>query len=130
MQRSEHYQEDVLFYFDGKPWALELYRLLERHMEELFPKAIVRVQKTQISFYGRHLFAAVSLPTHRKKDWLSECLLITFGLGLRLDSPRIVMAVEPYPGRWTHHVLFTDEAELDEELLGWLQAAYWFSENK
>ena len=30
-------------------------------------------------------------------------LVVSFGLGRREPSPRIGAAVEPYPGRWTHH---------------------------
>ena len=80
--------------------------------------------------WSRHLFAAVSLPLRRKKTWPEECLVVTFGLGARLDSSRIAVAVEPYPNRWTHHVLVSREEEIDSELLGWLQEAYTFSECK
>ena len=38
--------------------------------------------------------------------------------------------MEPYPNRWTHHVLVTREEELDGELLGWLEEAYEFARNK
>ena len=55
---------------------------------------------------------------------------MTFGLGARLDSSRIAVAVEPYSNRWTHHVLVSREEEIDPELLGWLQEAYTFSECK
>ena len=130
MKTSEYYEADVLAFFDGKSWALPLYHSLFDRMEQMFPEAAVKVQKSQISFYGRHLFAAVSLPLRRKKTWPEECLVVTFGLGARLDSSRIVVAVEPYPNRWTHHVLVSREEEIDPELLGWLQEAYTFSECK
>ena len=93
-------------------------------------RRIFRVQKSQISFYGRHLFGAASIPVRRKKDWPPDCLMVTFGLEHRADSPRIAVATEPYPNRWTHHLLLTDPAEIDRQLLDWLQEAYWFAENK
>ena len=130
MRASEHYVSDLLFYFDGKPWELSLYEALFAQMERLFPEAEVKVQKSQISFYNRHLFAAASLPVRRKKTWPDNCLLVTFGLGARLQSPRIAVAVEPYPGRWTHHVLVTQPEEIDAELLAWLRQAYDFAESK
>ena len=130
MKTPEHYESDILFFFDGRPAELALYQAFFRWMEAAFPDASVRVQKSQISFYGRHFFAAASLPLRRKKDWPKECVLVTFGLDHRLDSPRVAVAVEPYPNRWTHHVLLSREDQLDEELMGWVEASYQFSESK
>ena len=130
MERTEYYASDVLFFFDGHPEELALYQALFLRMEERFPQARVKVQKSQISFYGRHLFAAASLPVRRKKGWPENCLMVTFGLMRKVDSPCIAVAVEPYPNRWTHHVLVTREEELDEELLGWLEEAWRFSQEK
>ena len=130
MKRGEHYEADVLFFFDGHPLELRLYQLLFRRLDELFPEGTVKVQKSQISFYGRHLFAAVSLPLRRKKTWPEECLVVTFGLGSRVEDPRIAVAVEPYPRRWTHHVLLSQPEEVDGQLLDWLREAYVFSQCK
>ena len=130
MTTPEHYGSDVLFFFDGKPAELALYQALERAMEARFPEASVKVQKSQISFYHRHLFAAASLPLRRRKEWPRECLLVTFGLSHRLSSPRIAVAVEPYPNRWTHHVVMAREEEIDGELLDWLAEAYDFAAAK
>ena len=130
MKLPEHYESDVLFFFDGRPLELALYQTLFRSLETAFPEASVRVQKTQISFYGRHLFAAVSLPVRRRKGWPEHCIVVTIGLSHRLESPRIAVAVEPYPNRWTHHVLVSGEEQIDGELLDWLKEAWAFSENK
>ena len=130
MKIPEHFESDVLFFFDGKPRELALFGELFGRMEEAFPEASVKVQKTQISFYGRHLFAAASLPVRRKRDWPEHCIVVTIGLSYRLESPRVAVAVEPYPNRWTHHVLISGEGQIDDELMGWLQEAYEFSESK
>ena len=130
MKRGEHYEADVLFFFDGHPLKLRLYQLLFRRLDELFPEGIVKVQKSQISFYGRHLFATASLPVRRKKDWPEHCLLVTFGLGEGMEDPRIAVAVEPYPNRWTHHVVISSPEQVDSQLLGWLKDAWLFSEQK
>lgn len=130
MRKPDYYETDVLAFFAGRPWALPLYAALFSQMEELFPEAAVKVQKSQISFYGRHLFAAVSLPLRRKKTWPEECLVVTFGLGSRVEDPRIAVAVEPYPRRWTHHVLLSRPEEVDGQLLDWLREAYVFSQCK
>ena len=127
MEHSEYYQGDVLRYFAGKPLELSLYEALFQQMDAAFPQASVKVQKSQISFYNRHLFAAASLPVRRKKDWPEHCILVTFGLSYRLDSPRIAVAVEPCPDRWTHHVVLSAPEQVDGELMAWLEEAYTFS---
>lgn len=127
MNTSEHYPSDILFFFDGRPAELSLYQALFERMEAAFPEASVKVQKSQISFYNKHLFAAASLPVRRRKDWPKECIIMTIGLSYRLASPRVAVAVEPYPNRWTHHVLVSQEGQIDHELLGWLREAYDFA---
>lgn len=129
MNRPEFYEEDLLFFFDGKPRELALYEALLGKMEAAFPESAVKVQKTQISFYGRHLFAAVSLPRGRK-NFPEHSILVTLGLPYKLESPRAAVTVEPYPGRWTNHVPLWAEEQIDSELLGWLREAYAFSESK
>lgn len=130
MKTPAHYAPDVLFFFDGKPAELALYETLFRHMEEVFPDASVKVQKSQISFYGRHLFGAVSLPVRRKKNWPEHCIVVTIGLSHPLESPRAAVSVEPYPGRWTNHALVSEASQVDEELLEWLNEAWAFAESK
>ena len=126
MNVPEHYESDVLFFFDSRPDQLALYQALFQKLDAAFPEASVKVQKSQISFYGSHLFAMASRPK-RKKD---PGIVITFGLGRREPSPRIGTAVESYPNRWTHHVTITREEELDGELMGWLQEAWAFNQGK
>ncbi len=130
VERAEHYESDMLFFFDGRPVELGLYEVLFQRMQDAFPGASVKVQKSQISFYGRHLFAAASLPLRRKKGWPEQSLMVTFGLSHPLSSPRIAVKVEPYPDRWTHHVLVERPEEIDGELMGWLQEAWTFAETK
>ena len=130
MRKPDYYETDVLFFFDGHPAELALYEALFQTLDGAFPEGRVKVQKTQISFYGRHLYGAASLPVRRRKGWPEHCLMVTLGLNRRLDSPRVAVAVEPYPGRWTHHFLLTEENQIDQELLGWFQEAWDFAESK
>ena len=130
MQLPDYYEADVLRYFDQKPREAALYEALFQRLCDAVPDASVKVQKSQISFYGRHLFAAASIPVRRKKNWPEHCLLVTFGLSFRLESPRIAVAVEPYPNRWTHHVVIDRPEQLDEELMGWVRDAYDFAQSK
>lgn len=126
MKIPEFYEADLLAFFDGRPDGLALYQRLFQMLDAAFPEASAKVQKSQISFYGAHLFAMASLP-RRKRD---GGIVVSFGLDRRLDSPRVAVATEPYPGRWTHHVPITEPEELDGELLGWLAEAWNFARTK
>lgn len=123
--------QNVLYFFDSRPGALPLYELFERKVLSEIGSVEVKVQKTQIAFSNRHNFAFVSfLPVRKKRERPEAYIVVTFGLGYRVDSSRIDVAVEPYPGRWTHHVLISGAEEIDEELLGWVKEAAAFSNGK
>lgn len=66
----------------------------------------------------------------KAKERPAVYIVVTFGLGYKVESPRIDVAVEPYPNRWTHHVLISSAEELDEELMGWVKEASVFSAGK
>lgn len=117
VEQPEGYFTDLFQLFSGKERELELYHQAFAKMEQAFPQARVKVGKSQVSFYGKHLFAAFSPPVRRKKDWPEHFLLVTFGLGEPLASPRVAVVVER-------------EEELDEELFSFLAMAWEFGENK
>ena len=122
---------DTLVFFEGHPAALELYRVFEDLLYREFPCVNRRVQKTQITFYNRHVFACVSFARVKKKAELPEgYLVITIGLPAPLESPRIAVKTEPYPNRWTHHIVISRPEELDGELTDWIRASYDFAEAK
>ena len=119
---------DELMFFASMPAALPLYETLRRKLLAAFDDVTVKVQKTQITFKARYGFAFVSL--RRMKGCPEVFILVSFGLGHRLDSPRIAVAVEPYPNRWTHHVIVGSEEALDDELMTWLRQAHDFAQSK
>lgn len=122
---------DVLRFFAQHPDALPLYEALAQRVFRTVENTVIKVQKTQISFYNRRLFACVSFARVRKKaDCPPAFLVVTFGLDHKVESPRIDVATEPYPNRWTHHVLLSDAAEIDEELMRWIQEAGRFAAAK
>ena len=123
--------QDVLYFFEGKPEALLLYEAFEERVFSEVDSVKVKVQKTQIAFSNRHNFAFVSfLPVRKAKERPEVYIVVTFGLGYRLESPRVDAAVEPYPGRFTHHVLVSGTGEVDGELMGWVKEAAVFSAGK
>lgn len=109
--------------FDGKPGEAALYEALLQALRSRLGPFDVDEQKTQITFRTPRVFGCVSLKG-------KNGLIVTFGLPSRVASSRIWQAVEPHPNRWTHHVRIRDEAEIDDELLQWLQAAYVFAQTK
>ena len=50
--------------------------------------------------------------------------MVTLSSPERVDSPRVAQQVEIRPGRWTVHVAVGQEAELDDELLGWVAMSH------
>lgn len=123
--------QDILFFFDKHPEALPLYEALEQKILKEIEQVNIKVQKTQISFSNKHNFAFVSfLPVRKAKERPDTYIVVTFGLSYQKESPRIDAATEPYPNRWTHHVLISQEEEIDDELMGWIREASTFSAGK
>lgn len=124
-------EADVLFFFDGDPAALALYEVFEEKTLSLVENGSVRVQKTQITFTNPKVFAAVSLLPVRKKARRPEhYITVTLGLNRRLESPRVDAASEPYPNRWTHHLMIASPEEIDGELMEWVKEAAAFAASK
>ena len=122
--------EEKLF-FAGCPEALALYEPFRARVLAAVPDAHIRVQKTQITFADRHGFAFVSrLAVRRKAERPPVWITVSFGLRRRLPSPRVDGAVEPYPERWTHHVMIGDPSEIDGELMDWIGEAAAFAAMK
>ena len=125
------FDTDALLFFNEHPAALPLFAALEDRLFACFPEAQRRVQKTQIAYFHRHVFACVSFARVKRKAELPESwLTLTLGLPYPLESNRVAVKTEAYHGRWTTHIVLGAEEELDEKLLGWLADAYAFSERK
>ena len=122
---------DTLMFFDRHRDALNLYQAFEDLLYNAFPIVHKRVQKTQITFSNRYVFACVSFAQVKRKAELPKgYMVITLGLPAPLDSDRVAVKVEPYPNRWTHHIVISEPEELDRELLSWISDAYAFAEHR
>ena len=89
------------------------------------------MQKSQISYYNRRLYACVSFLKVKKKAELPEdYFVLTPGLSAPLESDRAAAKTEPYPGRWTTHFVISSPSDLDEELFDWIAQAYQFAQAK
>lgn len=128
---SEYVKSDILCFFDKHMDAFSIYECLEEQILKCIPDTKIKVSKSQSSFSLKYGYAFVSFNPCRKaaerpKVWMT----VTFGLGYRKDSPRIDMATEPYPNRWTHHVMVESVDDIDVELLAWIDEAAVFAEHK
>lgn len=122
---------DIFLFFDGHEEQLALYEALEAAIWKELGEVEIRVQKSQISFYQRHMFACVSMmPVKKALRRGDTCLVVSLGLGRKIESPRAAACAQPYPGRWTNHVPIYNKDEIDEELLEWLREACAFSSAK
>ena len=123
--------QNALFFFQEKPEALPLYRAFEGRLLAELEGVNIKVQKTQITFSNRRVFAAVSfLAAQKAKARPEPYITITLGLNRRESSTRIDQASEPYPGRWTHHLVIGTVEEIDDELMAWAREAYNFAAAK
>lgn len=119
--------EEALF-FGRRTMLLEPYARLRQAIVSRWPDTRVRVQKTQIDFVSERPFCWVSRPTAggRRKDRPPAYFIVTFGWREQIGHPRILEAVEPWPGRWTHHVLVSGPEEVDGTLMDWIaQSRLW-----
>ena len=123
--------QDAMLFFNQHPESYPLYEAFYEKLMSRFPEAKIKVQKSQISFYNRHLFACVSfLRVKRKADLPERYFVLTLGLSEPLTSDRVAVKTEPYPGRWTTHFVISSPSDLDEELFGWIEQAYQFAQEK
>lgn len=123
--------QDALLFFDGHIGALPLYETFSEELLRQFPTTSTRVQKTQITFSDRHVYACVSFARVKKKAELPDpYLVVTLGLPYPLNSDRVAVKTEPYPGRWTTHIVVGSPGELDGEFWLWVSQAHAFAMNK
>ena len=114
--------EEAARLFAGMPNALARFREAEAAILALGP-VVERVTRTQVSFSSNAGFAWLWPPVLHKRGWPRDACLLTFGLARRVEDPRIAESVEPYPGRFTHHVLLARPEDLDAAVLGWIAEA-------
>ena len=123
--------QDTLAFFERHQAAYPLYACFQEKLLARFPESRIKVQKSQISYYNRHLYACVSFLKVKKKAELPEdYFVLTLGLSAPLEADRVAAKTEPYPGRWTTHFVISSPSDLDEKLFDWIELAYSFAQEK
>ena len=98
-----------------------LYNRIEQHILSTYPDVVVRHTKTQSAFARKVQFVWVTPPL-RKAD--AGGVMIYIALPFPLDSPRVLRMGYPSPERYMHHILLRNESEFDQEITGWIEAAW------
>lgn len=101
-----------------------------RHIFDVLAAAVegigevqLRISKSQIAFARRTVFARAWMPgTYLGRGHAR--LVLTLSFHHRDASPRWKQIVEPYPGRFTHHLELFSAAQIDDQVCEWLRAAW------
>ncbi|WP_183101083.1 DUF5655 domain-containing protein [Nocardioides pelophilus] len=107
--------------FAGSPEGLELYDAVARAVADI-GEATVRVTKSQVAFRRRKGFAYVWRPGMYVRSNVPAVLSIA--LPRALESDRFKSVVHPSAHVWMHHLELTEKSQIDDEVRGWLLAAY------
>jgi hypothetical protein len=109
-------------FFAGYEGARPVFEALREAIEELGPSEM-RVTKSQVAFYRRKAFAWAWVPDRYLRGQHAP-LVLTLSFRYRDSSPRWKEIIEPYPGRFTHHLELSTTADIDDEVCAWLKAAW------
>lgn len=119
-------QESLFRFFREDEGRVALFSSI-REAIEAFGASDEHMGKSQISFGTKRKFAWVWMPIHTGKGRPEGCLVLTLALRRRVDSDRVAEAVEPYPGRWTTHIIIADAKDMDDEVSMLIEEAYLLS---
>jgi len=109
-------------FFAGREDSRRTFDRLHAAIDGLGP-ALVRVTKSQVAFRRRRAFAWAWVPGAYLRGRQAP-LVLTLSLCRKDTSSRWKEIVEPTPGRFTHHLELRSAAELDGQVLAWLQEAW------
>ncbi len=123
ISQNSHTVENL---FSDKPIQLKLFQNIKQFIQSI-GQVESSVSKTQVAFKNHRQFAWVWLPMPRDTKRPPNSIVLSFSLEKHLNSPQIVQVVEPYPGRWMHHVIIQKSSDLNEEVQGWLKESYQLS---
>ena len=113
---------DIDRFFTGKAQSRQLFDALQQTLKRIGPYEL-RVSKSQIAFHRQKAFAWVWMPGQYLRGNLAP-LVLTLSFSHPDASPRWKEIVEPYPGRFTHHLELNSVADIDDQVRDWLKRAW------
>ena len=109
-------------FFEEQEQARQIFEAV-RSVVDSIGGAELRVTKGQIAFRRRRAFAWAWMPGKYLRGKIAP-LVLTLSFRQRNGSPRWKEIVEPYPGRFTHHLELHSIKDVNEEVRDWLQEAW------
>lgn len=104
---------------------LEIFHIIKTYIESL-GEVRMKSTRSQISFPVKNQFAWIWLPTLKLKDRPAKYIVLSFSVGNQIMHEKIVESVEPYPGRWMHHVIVQNKNDFSNAVPNWLKEEYRF----
>jgi Domain of unknown function (DUF5655) len=119
---KSHYVSTVENHFSSKdPIVREIYDQVVKAIRRI-GSVIEEPKKTSIHLVNSSALAGVAT----RKD----SLILTLKSDRKLTSPRIHKSEQVSAGRFHHEVKLRSQADVDNELIGWLREAYKLSSNQ
>lgn len=109
-------------FFNRQLQSRSLFEAILAEMDQIGP-AEVRVMKSQIVFRRKKDFAWVWIPGRYLPGKVAP-LVLSLAFLYRHTSPRWKEVVEPYPGRFMHHLELFNIEDIDDEVRGWLKECW------
>ncbi|MDJ1140435.1 DUF5655 domain-containing protein [Marinicella marina] len=113
---SQDASDLVVAQYQGKESLRPIFDQLHKKILALGEDVTVTPKKTTVSFIRKFQFVLVKPATKKRID-----------LGLKLNNKKITDRLEasgPFGSMCTHRVQITSLKDVDDELLGWIKAAY------
>ena len=107
-------------------------RYIRQILHSALPEAEERISWSMPTYWKGHNIIHFAASKKHIGLYPGPAAVVQFSKGLPypLESERVAVKTEPYPGRWTTHIVISKLSDLDEELFAWVEQAYEFSEKK
>jgi hypothetical protein len=103
-------------HFEHKPVGRLLYEVLRKAVKRRVGAFKIESLECCIHFVSTFTFAAVKI--YKDKIW------VDFSLSRKIKSKRIIQSVQMSANRHLYAVDITNEDDIDEELMEWIQEAH------
>lgn len=108
-------------FFDGYPRSREMFDLLSDALGDIEGFSFVPAA-SQVALVDGAPFAWVWIPDRYLSGGHAP-LVLTIPSRARIESDRFKEAPEVRPGRYVHHLELWDDADVDAQVVAWLQDA-------
>lgn len=111
------------FFMSRKPEAAPAAMAFLTGVLERWPEAEIVTQKSQVGVRCPRPFCALWAPGKHVRGRATPGAALSLFLPRPLQTERLIMAVEPYPGRFTNHLILSGPEDADGDLWFWTAEA-------